>query len=315
MTVHTDIALPARTGGIALLHLLRAHGYAFITPTPSTHQRVLKARGSRPAATMRDVLGWSVPFEANILPAPLLAALDQAGLVERRGDLLAATLRVSSLGDDLFLHSAFPPDAEDTVFFGPDTYRFATFLNAVLDGTRADTLAEIGTGSGAGAVVAARACGARRIIATDLNPQALALARLNFAAAEVEADLRLGSGLDPIVERPDLIIANPPYISGTSGRTYRDGGDMHGARLSLDWALAGSEKLAPRGRFILYTGASILDGMDPLRAALEDRLDPARFKLSYRELDPDIFGELIGGAGYEDVERIAAVGAVITRCA
>ena len=56
----------------------------------------------------------------------------------------------------------------------------------------------------------------------------------------------------------DLILANPPYIVDAKGRAYRDGGDLHGGRVSLEWAKAAIPKLAPGGRMLLYTGAAIL---------------------------------------------------------
>ena len=88
---------------------------------------------------------------------------------------------------------------------------------------------------------------------------------------------------------------------------------MHGARLSLDWALAGAAKLAPGGRLILYTGSAIIDGRDPLHAALQAQLPANDYTFAYRELDPDIFGEELKKKAYRDADRIAAVGAVITR--
>ena len=40
-----------------------------------------------------------------------------------------------------------------------------------------------------------------------------------------------------------------------------------------------------------------------------------RIEKRYSEIDPDIFGEQLDEPGYEDVERIAAIGAVIVRAA
>ena len=72
---------------------------------------------------------------------------------------------------------------------------------------------------------------------------------------------------------------------------------MHGAALSLDWALAAARRLAPGGRMLLYTGSAIVDGEDRLEAALRARL-PAGCTLRYAELDPDIFGEQLDEPGY-----------------
>jgi hypothetical protein len=73
-------------------------------------------------------------------------------------------------------------------------------------------------------------------------------------------------------------------------------------------------RLAPGGRFILYTGSAILDGgVDQFHEALKPAVEGAGYALRYRELDPDIFSANCAEAAYADVERIAAVGAVITR--
>lgn len=299
---------------LQLLAQLRADGYAFITPTPSTHQRVVQRRREALARDVRDVLGWSLPFTPDVLGGRVFALLEAADLLAGCAQGFRCKIRVSSLGEDLFAHSAYPTTARDAVFLGPDTYRFAAFLQQQLaEGPPPARLVDIGAGSGAGAVVAAKAAGAGQVIATDINPQALRLARVNLAAAGVAADLRLGPGLEAAPEMADLIIANPPFIADDAGPTYRAGGDMHGARLSLDWALQASARLSPGGRFLLYTGSAIVGGEDRLRDALVARLDPDRFSLAYREIDPDIFGEQLDEPGYEEVERIAAIGAVIRR--
>jgi len=54
---------------------------------------------------------------------------------------------------------------------------------------------------------------------------------------------------------------------------------------------------------------------DELRAALERELPALGCTLRYRELDPDLFGEELDKPAYADVERIAAVGAVVERSA
>jgi hypothetical protein len=63
---------------------------------------------------------------------------------------------------------------------------------------------------------------------------------------------------------------------------------------------------------LLYTGAAIVAGRDPLREALETVCSNAGASFSYQELDPDVFGEQLAAPGYEDVERIAAVGLTAT---
>jgi SAM-dependent methyltransferase len=244
----------------------------------------------------------------------LLEALGAAGLTSEANGLLRSRVRVSSIHDNLFIHSAYPTDDEDSVFLGPDSYRFVDFVRAELaraPGTR--RLVDIGAGAGVGAIMAAPLLPGARLTLTDVNPLALRLARANARHAGLEVEIVEGSGLDAVRGPIDLAMANPPYIIDRGNRTYRDGGGMRGARLSLDWALTAAGRVEPGGRVLLYTGSAIVGGRDALREALESSLPSLGASLRYRELDPDIFGEELDKPGYEDVERIAAVGAVIQR--
>jgi SAM-dependent methyltransferase len=298
----------------ALLEWLKAREYVFVTPSVATHRRVLRRDGKAVAGGLRDVFGWSLPFEPGFLPPDLQALMTEADVLVRAGDLLRSTVRVASLGDDLFLHSAFPPNASDAVFFGPDTYRFAAFLREELRGTASPRrLADIGAGSGVGGLVAARLTGARQSVLADLNPAALALARANLRHAGVDAAFVLSDGLRSAPGDFDLIVANPPFIAGSGGQTYRDGGDLLGCRLSLDWTLEAARRLSPGGTFLLYTGSAIVEGADPFRREVERALTDPQLRLTYRELDPDIFGSQLSAEAYRQAERIAAVGLRVDR--
>jgi predicted RNA methylase len=295
-----------------LLGALQARGYRFITPTPETHARVVARSDRRCAQDLADVFGWSLPFDPRLVGPDLLALLEAAGVLAKERCGLRSRVRVASLGDDLYIHSAYPPGPE-SVFFGPDTYRFVRFIRDKFEDAREiGVLVDLGAGTGAGAIAAARRTRPVKLILTDVNPVALDMARINLAAAGVDAEFRCGRGMDPVCEGVDLIIANPPFVAG-GGRTYSDGGDMHGVRTSLEWALAGSAALTSGGRMILYTGVAIVKGADRLHETLKERLDASRFDLAYEEIDPDIFGEILDLEAYREVERIAAVGAVIRR--
>ncbi|WP_334164509.1 methyltransferase [Phenylobacterium sp.] len=312
-----DTAAPAATDD-ALLMLLRRldeDGYDFVTPTPLTHQRVVRRPGMQEARSVRDVLGWSLPFRDGLLAPDLFDALDAAGMLARDGDLWRSAVRVSRVHGLLFLHSAFPTAEEDSVFLGPDSYRFADFVAREMGhDCRLHRLVDVGGGAGVGALVAAARCWAREALLTDVNPRALRLARINAQHAGIPLATRLASGLGDAPQDCDLILANPPYIVDPAGRAYRDGGDLHGGEISLEWARAAIPKLAPGGRFLLYTGSAILEGgRDRLREELRRVAEDAGVALAYRELDPDVFGEELDTAPYADVERIAVVGCVITK--
>lgn len=300
-------------GGLAdLLGALSADGYRFVTVTPETHRRVLERAPGRVAGDLRDVFGWNLPFEEGLLPAPLRDSLERSALLAREGQLCRSLVRVASVDDRLFLHSAYPTDQPDSVFFGPDSYRYVRFLAAELPRLPSvRRLVDIGAGSGVGAIVAAASVPGAKLTATDINPLALRFARINARHAGVELEAVEASGLDGVEGPVDLVIANPPFVADPANRLYRDGGGMHGARLSLDWALAAARRVERGGTILLYTGSAIVEGRDSLLEALASQLPASGCAMRYSEIDPDIFGELLGEPGYEEVERIAAIGAVI----
>ena len=297
-----------------LLNALEQRAYQFTTPTPSTCRRMAEKALTR-APDLRDIFGWSRPFAPADLEPSLWSLLQEAQAVVEDASGWRAKVRVSRVHQRLFLHSAFPANAEDAVFLGPDSYRFADLIAAELtSGKPVATILDVGAGAGVGGLVAERYAPGARAILSDINPQALALARINAEHSGARTEIRHACGLDGGPEALDLIVSNPPYVAGASGRTYKDGGDLHGARLSLDWAIAGMRHLAPGGRFILYTGSTILDGgVDQFQHALGLAVEAQNCHLRYRELDPDIFSGELRRAAYADAERIAAVGAVITR--
>lgn len=301
---------------IELLRLLRTTGYTFVTPTPATHARVLGRRPGAAAEDLRDALGWSLPFRSGTIDRRLEDLLREANALRPSGELLRSTVRVSSLGAGLFVHSAYPTDEADAVFFGPDSYRFARAIRADL--SRAPLAAgqrilDIGTGSGVGAIVAAGECPGCEALGTDINARALAFARVNAISNGVELDLRLGRDAADADGRFDFVVANPPFIVDDKGRAYRDGGGSDGAEIALGMVRAALPRLAPGGRLLLYTGSTIVAGRDALRQALENLARQEICTIRYEEVDPDIFGEELDNLPYRHVERIAAVTAVFQR--
>lgn len=299
---------------LGLLEALDTRGYDFVAPTPMTTGRI-HARGET-AASLRDVLGWSLPFSREVLDADLYDLLVAGGGIQpASGGYLKSRFRVSRVHGQLFLHSAYPTDDDDAVFLGPDTYRFADFLTAELAaGPARRSITDIGAGAGVGGVIAGLASPGADVRLTDVNPRALHLAQVNAAHAGVTVDCVRTNGFDSLPGDLDVVTANPPYIAGVDGSLYQDGGDLHGGRLSLDWARAAMDRLAPDGRFLLYTGSAILSGgRDQLKGELEKAVAEAGFTMTYRELDPDVFNDDLARPAYDDAERIAAVGVVIRR--
>jgi methylase of polypeptide subunit release factors len=178
------------------------------------------------------------------------------------------------------------------------------------------SIVDIGAGAGVGALTAVRLRPQAKVLMTDVNPTALRYARVNAAFAGAPADFLISDGLNQAPGPFDLVVANPPYIAGRTGaegRTYRDGGEMLGARLSLEWARAAMDRLRPGGRLLLYTGSAIVAGEDRLRTALEGAADAQGCDLRYQEIDPDVFGEELSRPEYGRADRIAVIGAVAAK--
>jgi methylase of polypeptide subunit release factors len=306
--------IAAPRGLVALGHILQAARYRFVTVTPATHRRVDRRPENAWAEGVRGVLGWSRPFRPGVLPPDVDAALRAAGLVEPAGEGERARVRASTIGEHLYFHSPWPTSDADAVFFGPDTYRYVAALQRSLDelaresGRPVRRAVDIGAGAGPGAIELALRHPEAVVYATDVNPQALALAQanaeLNGAANVVVCASDLLDGLDGEF---DLVMSNPPYILDPDQLTYRHGGGEHGAELSIRMVRAALDRLAPGGSLMLYTGVAIVDGKDAFLAHVRAWLERDCARWRYEELDPDIFGEQLDCEGYEQVERIAAV--------
>lgn len=245
--------------------------------------------------------------------------LRDSGLLEpvgTTGGLGRSKVRFSTHGENLYAHSAYPTLAADAVFFGPDTYRFVALIKAEL--ARQPLAAgarclDIGCGAGPGGLETALTTKAGRpeLMLADINPRALDFARANAALAGLSAVTFQQSDLFVSVAGSfDLIVANPPYLVDAGERAYRHGGGALGSELSLRIVREGLPRLTPGGRLILYTGAPIVEGGDPFHDAVSAVLRQAGVAFSYREIDPDVFGEELDAPAYANAERIAAVALV-----
>ncbi|WIM93088.1 class I SAM-dependent methyltransferase [Actinoplanes oblitus] len=303
----------------ALLRLgqrLRAGGYRFTTVTPATHARVNRRPGNEVARDLRDVFGWSRPFPPEVVPGELRELMLAAGVVDDGGQLWRSRVRFSSYDDELFVHSAFPTDAPESVFFGPDTYRMAEAATECLRARREPVTraADIGCGTAAGAIAVAKRAPHAQVLAVDINDTALRYAQVNARLAGTGGVLpRHSDLLDDVDGDFDLIISNPPFMVDPAGRVYRDGGGPDGNELSLRIIDVAAKRLTPGGTLVLFSGTGIAGGHDPLRAAAADRLAGTGLDWTYREVDPDVYGEELDGPAYAGAERIAVVVLTATR--
>lgn len=202
--------------------------------------RAVEASAAPVAALARlFVLGEHVDDAqlASALPSLGIAGARALGLVDAAGralvDLRPYTALdaggafqwfiASDLGE-LALGTALPPDHVLGVGGASLT------LAALIPTEPVDSILDLGTGCGIQSLHAARH--ARTVVATDISPRALELARLTLALNDEEAtvELRQGDLFVPVAgERFDRIVSNPPFVitprgTGAPVYEYRDGG-------------------------------------------------------------------------------------------
>ncbi len=308
----------------ALLSLgrwLSSQSYRFVCPTPDSHSRVLERAPERQAQSLEDVFGWNLPFATGVVPDAVIHWLHEAGALSHMGSRLRSGVRFASIGERLFAHSSFPTLDPEAVFFGPDTWRFTRFVDSVLSAPwpfPVRTVADIGCGTGAGAICALDALDGRdlqRVLLRDVNPRALQFAATNAQLnASGTLELGLGDALAEVDAEFDLLMANPPYmIDDGLRRAYRDGGPHRGVDLALHFLSDAIDHVAPGGRIVLYTGTPIVRGVDTFMLHARPVLERASLRYRYTELDPDVFGESLSLPQYADVDRIAVAGLVAFR--
>ncbi len=295
---------------VELGHALRARDYRFVAVTPETHRRVL-ARPAGPVG-LRAGFGWNRTFARGDIETALFDLLARAEALEEAGGSYKSKVRFATIGDLLFVHSAFPTVEPDAVFFGPDTYRFVRVLRASLAGlshASSRRLIDIGSGSGAGGIFASRLLGeGTELVLADINERALALGAVNAVLNGFpSAKSVLSDVLGGVEGEADLIIANPPYLVDEDRRVYRHGGGALGIALALRIVEEGLARLTPGGRLILYSGTPILGGADPLFQLLVPILQLQAAHYVYEEIDPDVFGEELEKPAYSDADRVAAI--------
>ncbi|HEU4851565.1 MAG TPA: class I SAM-dependent methyltransferase [Telluria sp.] len=295
---------------------LRAAHYEFVTPTNATLRRVNARASDVRARDALDIFGWGRPVSEDGEAAPWLARLREAGIASEDGKQWRTELRAATLDGQLLFHTSGPAAAQDAVFFGPDSYRFARAIRCELAAHPQPCMRalDLGCGAGAGVLTLAALYLGASVLGTDINPKALRLTELN---AELAGAPRVQTRLSDLYEETgagfDLIVANPPFIADPNGRIYRDGGGGDGLGLSRRIVDGAIERLAPGGTLMLYTGVAVSGGRDALREHLEGLALPPGVSWSYSEIDPDIFGEMLSTDAYRHADRIAAVWLVLRK--
>ncbi|MHA5056366.1 methyltransferase [Acinetobacter schindleri] len=308
-----DIKTSQQQALLYLLNFLKQQDYQFTAITPLSHQRILdrKQNDLNKEITLKDIFGWNLGFKKTDLDPALFSILEEHQLLKFQENLYLSQVRVASLNNALFIHSAFPTIEQDAVFFGPDTYRFAYHLKQYL-ASRSDPLkraVELCCGTSAAAVSIAKYFpDYDELIVADLNPKALLYSQMNIDFAGLKKIHPIQSDLFVNLQGQfDLIFANPPYLIDPHQRQYRHGGDeLDGNALSFRIIKEGIQHLNPQGCIFLYTGVTVTQDGNRFLAHLENLMKQYKnISWSYEEIDPDIFGEELEQPAYQHVDRIA----------
>jgi release factor glutamine methyltransferase len=99
----------------------------------------------------------------------------------------------------------------------PETEILVERASEVLDGIADPVVVDVGTGTGAVALALKRGHPSATVYATDVSPEAVAVARANASRHALEVEVLEGDLLDPLPDdlrgRIHLVVSNPPYVT------------------------------------------------------------------------------------------------------
>lgn len=180
----------------------------------------------------------------------------------------------------------------------PDTETLVYWALELLSGPMAayprPLVADLGTGSGAIALAVKHACPRADVIASDLSPAALAIARNNGQRLGLHVTWRLGTWWQPYEAAActpalQLALANPPYI---------DGNDPHLPALRHEPLSA----LVPPG------GDGLASLRDIIQGAPGHLAQGGRLLLEHGHDQADAVATLLREAGFADVQHRVDIG-------
>ncbi|HZT22122.1 MAG TPA: peptide chain release factor N(5)-glutamine methyltransferase [Verrucomicrobiae bacterium] len=172
------------------------------------------------------------------------------------------------------------------------------FLQERAAAGRSPTVLDFGTGTGCLAIALAAQCPASRIVATDISPEALALAEANAVQNKVadRIEFVLGDGFAPLPKGwPfDLIISNPPYIPTSEIETLAPEVKHFDPRAALDggsdgldfyrmFATQAGTFLKPDGRLLLEFGDGQAEAIRKILEAQKWIVEAVKEDYSHRE--------------------------------
>jgi hypothetical protein len=198
----------------------------------------------------------------ELLGDQLRARLAEGGLLAAADDLVRGAARIVP-HDELLIASDHGVAADGHADHVPGVHRPSVALAHLTVRGSGERALDLCTGNGIQAILLA--AHAESVVATDVNPRALAFANFNAALNGVgNVETRLGSFFEPVAgEQFDLVVANPPYVvSPENAYLFRDSG-MRGDAVSEHVVRQAPATLAPGG-FASLMISWALDPDDPM---------------------------------------------------
>ena len=238
--------------------VLGAVGHAALARNETTPGR--RATGGDSALETLTRL-W--PLQADVPAAAVDAALPglvgplvAAGILQQAGEVVRATVDVRPYADDdvdWWVVSDLTPglDGTATGVSAEHVLGVSSASTSLAQLTvRAPVARALDLGTGCGVQALHLSTHADHVVATDLNPRAVRMARLTADLNGVDLDVREGSFFEPVGgDSFDLVVSNPPFVvsPGTGNLlTYRDSG-LPGDEVVRQVVTGAAAHLAPGG--------------------------------------------------------------------
>jgi SAM-dependent methyltransferase len=246
----------------------------------------------------------------------LFDALAGAGLFVPAGEgLLRAAVKLWMF-DDLFYFADDLGQGGEAVM-GPAQFTSTLMRLAGASAGASESALELGCGAAVAAIHLARRF--RRVVATDINPRAIVLARVNAALNGVDnVEVRLGDLYEPVAgERFDLVVCQPPFIAKPDeapDATYMYGG-KRGDELPLRMTAGIAAHLGPQGRGLVVMELPVIAGDAPIADRVRAVVPESANLLLLDAAGPDPDALAVGEAAHEhpDLGPAFARSAVIRR--
>lgn len=262
--------------------------------------------------TARNDAEWLFADAFGVGRAELYVMLDDEPLAASIGRALTAAVRRRARGEPLqhilgweSFRGLRLRVGREVLVPRPETEILVDCALALLPppGPRGVDVVDVGTGSGNIACAIATERPDARVLALDVSPAAIAVARENAAHLAVAGRVTVAGGDLLATVRTasmDLVVSNPPYLPRAILKTLPHEVRDHDPRVALDGGTDGLEvitRLVEDARRVLRPGGALImetGGGDHTRA-VSDRMTAA----GYRDVDvrPDLLGvrRFIGG--------------------